>query len=127
MEGARFTIFFLFSISLFSVLKAKDEAAMTADIYIVVVEKPESIQLEVSYLKTLSAALGSNEAAKKALIYSYKTVTYGFAAWLTQKQAFEISKQPGVLLVMIDKKYNLFPAPVGPQHAPVGPRHAGLA
>ncbi|KAG1331115.1 subtilisin-like protease SBT3.5 [Cocos nucifera] len=92
MERTRLAIFFLFSISLLSLSKAKDEATNTA-VYIVLVEKPEGIQLEAFYLKTLSAVLGSTEAAKNALIDSYKFATYGFAARLTQKQAFEISSK----------------------------------
>lgn len=42
----------------------------------------------------------SEEAAKEALIYSYKHAASGFSAKLTAEQVSELSKQPGVLQVV---------------------------
>ncbi|CAL0333420.1 unnamed protein product [Lupinus luteus] len=67
---------------------------------IVFTEKPEGEDPEPYYIRILSAVLGSEEAAKEALLYSYKNAASGFSAKLTPQQVIGISKQPGVLKVV---------------------------
>ncbi|KAG4939044.1 hypothetical protein JHK84_045242 [Glycine max] len=50
--------------------------------------------------KMLSSLLGSKEAAKNSILYSYKHGFSGFAARLTKYQAEEIAKFPGVVSVI---------------------------
>ncbi|KAG5233230.1 subtilisin protease [Salix suchowensis] len=47
------------------------------------------------------------DAAKEALIYSYKTAASGFSAKLTPEQVEQISKLPGVLQVVPSKTLQL--------------------
>ncbi|CAH8334732.1 unnamed protein product [Eruca vesicaria subsp. sativa] len=89
------------------------EASSEAKVHIVYTEKPTNDEEPKDYhLRTLSSALGSEEAAKDALIYSYKEAASGFSAKLTPEQVAEISKQPGVLQVVPSQTYQL--------HKPVG-------
>ncbi|KAJ8557835.1 hypothetical protein K7X08_004601 [Anisodus acutangulus] len=69
-------------------------------VHIVYTEKPEDQEAEEYHIKTLASVLGSEEAAKEALIYSYKHAASGFSAKLTAEQVLELSKQPGVLQVV---------------------------
>ncbi|XP_055829488.1 subtilisin-like protease SBT3.9 [Solanum dulcamara] len=69
-------------------------------VHIVYTEKPEDQEPEEYHIKTLTSVLGSEEAAKEALIYSYKHAASGFSAKLTAEQVSELSKQPGVLQVV---------------------------
>ncbi|KAK7318983.1 hypothetical protein RJT34_03692 [Clitoria ternatea] len=50
--------------------------------------------------KMLSSLLGSKEAAKNSILYSYKHGFSGFAARLTKSQAEAIAKFPGVVSVI---------------------------
>ncbi|XP_054805306.1 subtilisin-like protease SBT3.9 [Prosopis cineraria] len=50
--------------------------------------------------KMLTSLLGSKEAAKTSILYSYKHGFSGFAARLTKSQAEEIAKFPGVVHVI---------------------------
>ncbi|KAK9008940.1 hypothetical protein V6N11_080416 [Hibiscus sabdariffa] len=54
----------------------------------------------MSHYKILSNLLGSTEAAKSSMLYSYKHGFSGFAARLTESQAKEIEAFPGVVQVM---------------------------
>ncbi|KAF1884646.1 hypothetical protein Lal_00028529 [Lupinus albus] len=67
---------------------------------IVYTEKPEGEDPELYYIRILSPVLGSEEAAKESLDYSYKNAASGFSAKLTPQQVVEISNQPGVLKVV---------------------------
>lgn len=66
-------------------------APSSAAVYIVYTEKPaDGVELEPLYLQTLSSVLGSEEAAKSALIYVYKNAASGFSAKLTPDQVSEL-------------------------------------
>ncbi|XP_031473740.1 subtilisin-like protease SBT3.4 isoform X2 [Nymphaea colorata] len=79
-------------------------------VHIVYMERPpegEAAEPEAYHLRTLASVLGSEEAAKAALIYSYSTAASGFSAKLTPEQVAKLSKQPGVLMVVPDTIYQL--------------------
>ncbi|CAN4097960.1 unnamed protein product [Withania somnifera] len=79
---------------------ADSQSSKEAKVHIVYTEKPEDQEPEEYHIKTLTSVLGSKDAAKDALIYSYKHAASGFSAKLTDEQVFELSKQPGVLQVV---------------------------
>ncbi|KAF5180059.1 subtilisin-like protease SBT3.17 [Thalictrum thalictroides] len=66
-------------------------AAATAEVHIVYVEKPQGEEPEACHLRTLTSVLGSEEAAKDAILYSYKSAASGFSAKLTPQQVSQIS------------------------------------
>ncbi|XP_078436554.1 subtilisin-like protease SBT3.11 isoform X2 [Wolffia australiana] len=78
-----------------------------AAVHIVHLLKENDIDPEVHHIKTLATVLGSEEAARSALLYSYSTAMSGFSAKLTPKQVEEISKLPGVLQVQRDQAVQL--------------------
>ncbi|KAH1032278.1 hypothetical protein J1N35_044452 [Gossypium stocksii] len=93
-------------------MKSSSAAAGTdAAVHIVYTERPQDEQPEAYHIRTLSNVLGSEEAAKEALIYSYKTAASGFSAKLTPQQVAEISKQPGVLQVVPSRTLQLHSGP----------------
>ncbi|CAL9020899.1 hypothetical protein PRUPE_8G057500 [Prunus persica] len=81
-------------------------------VHIVYTERPlENEEPEAYHIRTLASILGSEEAAKGALIYSYKTAASGFSAKLTPQQVEEISKLPGVLQVVPSRTLQLHSGP----------------
>ncbi|KAK4745054.1 hypothetical protein SAY87_011366 [Trapa incisa] len=72
------------------------EAPSEATIRVIYTEKPPVNDVESHHIRTLAAVLGSEEAARRSLIYVYKNAASGFSAVLTPQQVEELSKQPGV-------------------------------
>ncbi|KAJ0923208.1 putative peptidase S8 propeptide/proteinase inhibitor I9 [Helianthus annuus] len=66
---------------------------------------PVTVSCDVRILKP------SEEAAKGALLYTYKHAACGFSAKLTPKQVEQLSKQPGVLQVVKDGTMRLLESP----------------
>lgn len=62
---------------------------------------------EATHVKTLAAVLGSEEEARKAILYSYKHTVNGFSAKLTPEQVDSLSKLPGVVKVVPSGTYQL--------------------
>ncbi|XP_038896852.1 subtilisin-like protease SBT3.6 isoform X2 [Benincasa hispida] len=76
-------------------------------VHIVYTERPHNEEPEAYHIRTLASVLGSEEAAKKALVYSFTSSTTGFAANLTPDQVEKILAQPGVLHVVQSVNYDL--------------------
>ncbi|KAG6653391.1 subtilisin-like protease SBT3.7 isoform X4 [Carya illinoinensis] len=68
-------------------------------------EEPELVQ--DSHHEILSNIIGSSEAAKESILYSYKHGFSGFAAALTESQAKQIADFPGVIRVVRNRVLNL--------------------
>ncbi|KAK7247048.1 hypothetical protein RIF29_41924 [Crotalaria pallida] len=78
-------------------------AEATSSVHIVylgdkIYHNPETTKMH--HFKMLSSLLGSKEAARSSMLYSYKHGFSGFAARLTKSQAEEIAKFPEVVSVI---------------------------
>ncbi|KAF9603560.1 hypothetical protein IFM89_037059 [Coptis chinensis] len=81
------TIFITFLL----LLTMSQSTSPDAGVHIVYCAKPEGEESEAYHIRTLASVLGSEEAAKDAIIYSYKAAASGFSAKLTPEQVSQIS------------------------------------
>ncbi|KAG8080763.1 hypothetical protein GUJ93_ZPchr0007g5194 [Zizania palustris] len=76
-----------------------------AGVYIVIVQPPaDGVDSHAYHIGILAAALGSEERANEALLYSYRTVASGFAAKLTPPELAAVQKHPAVIQAHPDDK-----------------------
>ncbi|KAG0495382.1 hypothetical protein HPP92_000074 [Vanilla planifolia] len=111
-----FFIVFLFVSSRPFLMVAEDEKSSTVlppgstektTVHIVYVNRPEGEEPESFHIRTLASVLGSEEAAREALIYHYKHAMSGFSAKLTSGQVAALSKKPEVLEVVASRTFEL--------------------
>ncbi|PIN23347.1 Cucumisin [Handroanthus impetiginosus] len=102
------SIFFITNAQVDDANSPVSSADTEEQIYIVYLsEKPPKGQdPEDHYTKILSSVVGSEKAAKDALVYSYGIIP-GFAARLNPDQATRLDEQAGVSYVIKDIKYEL--------------------
>lgn len=94
----------LFLLILINMAESTGSPSSEATIQIVYTEQPQDERPEDYHIRVLSAVLGSEEAAREALLYSYKNAATGFSAKLTPEQVVEISS----MLPLFSKKFNAF-------------------
>ncbi|KAK7367161.1 hypothetical protein VNO80_09170 [Phaseolus coccineus] len=101
------TFFYLF----LAVFVAKSSFCFSAKVYVVYMgsktgEDPDDI-LKQNHQMLAAVHRGSVEQAKASHVYSYRHGFRGFAAKLTNEQAHQISKMPGVVSVFPNSKRKL--------------------
>ncbi|RWR85472.1 subtilisin-like protein protease SBT3.17 [Cinnamomum micranthum f. kanehirae] len=78
-------------------------------VHIVYTERPQGEEEpEAFHVRTLASVLGSEEAAKDALIYSYKNAACGFSAKLTTDQVSELSSRALSVHISFRVSFDLF-------------------
>ncbi|KAK3037050.1 hypothetical protein RJ639_031767 [Escallonia herrerae] len=80
----------LFSIVTISMAETAESAAPAA-VHIIYTQEPDGEEPEAFHIRTLASVLGSEDAAKEAILYSYKHAASGFSAKLTPHQVSQIS------------------------------------
>ncbi|KAG5245489.1 subtilisin protease [Salix suchowensis] len=83
------------------------DSSSAASVQIVYTKRPQHEEPEAYHIRTLASVVGSEDAAKEALLYSYNTVASGFSPKLTPQQAEQISKLLGVLQFVPNMKVQL--------------------
>ncbi|KAL6010707.1 hypothetical protein ACLOJK_001145 [Asimina triloba] len=69
------------------------KAGEGGSVYIVYTERPEGDDHEAHHVRTVASVVGSEEAAKQAILYVYKNAAVGFSAKLTPEQVEEMSSK----------------------------------
>ncbi|OMO97790.1 hypothetical protein COLO4_14369 [Corchorus olitorius] len=80
----------------------------TGQVYIVYMGKRQHPDVELltrTHHQMLATVLGSEETSKDSMVYSYKHGFSGFAAKMTEAQAHQLSKLPGVVHVTRNQFY----------------------
>ncbi|KAJ6734874.1 PROTEINASE INHIBITOR PROPEPTIDE [Salix purpurea] len=80
------------------------DSSAAASVQIVYTKRPQHEEPEAYHIRTLASVLGSEDAAKEALLYSYNTVASGFSPKLTPELL-------GVLQVVPNMKVQLHTGP----------------
>ncbi|KAB5512386.1 hypothetical protein DKX38_029414 [Salix brachista] len=75
------------------------DSSAAASVQVVYTKRPQDEEPEAYHIRTLASVLGSEDAAKEALLYSYNTVASGFSTKLTPQQDEQISSVHNVKLI----------------------------
>ncbi|KAI9174181.1 hypothetical protein LWI28_013257 [Acer negundo] len=96
----RILVFFLLQYHLWISLSFVNATSNVYIVYMGVKKYEDPATTTKSHHKILSTLLGSKEAAKDSILYSYKHGFSGFAARLTKTEAEKVAELPGVVQVM---------------------------
>ncbi|XP_065847431.1 subtilisin-like protease SBT3.4 [Euphorbia lathyris] len=92
----------------FVIKMGESEPDLSAKVHIVHTEKPQDDEEhEAFHLRTLADALGSDDAAKNSMLYSYNAAACGFSAKLTPDQVQQLSGKPGIIQIVASSTYHL--------------------
>ncbi|XP_072998480.1 subtilisin-like protease SBT3.3 isoform X3 [Typha latifolia] len=91
----------LVSLEILMAEESTNPGAEEATVQIVYVDRPEGEDPEEFHIRVLASVLGSEAAAKEAVIYHYKHVASGFSAKITPKQAEELSIEKSEVIEVV--------------------------